>query len=124
MYQLTNYSYELIDWIQECNLSGEEICMKKSSVYRGIGEQADAYLIYLPHGYEKTELKVQYQVGLGKKILKIDAGNTTQIVDDNYYLCYMEVMNYGEDYEIQTYLDGEHTTYMKLSTTSIWNVFE
>ena len=124
MYQLTNYSYELIDWIQECNLSGEEICMKKSSVYRGIGEQADAYLIYLPHGYEKTELKVQYQVGLGKKILKINAGNTTQIVDDNYYLCYMEVMNYGEDYEIQTYLDGEHTTYMKLSTTSIWNVFE
>ena len=48
----------------------------------------------------------------------------SQIVDDNYYLCYMEVMNYGEDYEIQTYLDGEHTTYMKLSTTSIWNVFE
>ena len=40
------------------------------------------------------------------------------------YLCYMEIMNYGEDYEIQTYLDGEHTTYMQLSTTSIWNVFE
>lgn len=124
MYQLTNYSYELIDWIRECNLSGEEICMKKSSVYRGIGEQADAYLIYLPHGYKETELKVQYQVGLGKKILKIEAENITQIVDDNYYLCYMEVMNYGEDYEIQTYLDGEHTTYMKLSTTSIWNVFK
>ena len=124
MYQLTNYSYELIDWILECNLSGEEICMKKSSVYRGIGEQADAYLIYLPHGYKETELKVQYQVGLGKKVLKIEAENTTQIVDDNYYLCYMEIMNYGEDYEIQTYLNGDHTTYMKLSTTSIWNVFE
>ena len=26
------------------------ICMKKNSVYRGEGEQADAYLIYLPHG--------------------------------------------------------------------------
>ena len=124
MYQLTNYSYELIDWIQECNLSGEEICMKKSNVYRGIGEQADAYLIYLPHGYKDTELKVQYRAGLGKKVLKIEAENITQIVDDNYYLCYMEVMNYGEDYEIQTYLNGEHTTYMKLSTTSIWNVFE
>ena len=81
-------------------------------------------MIYLPHGYKETELKVQYQVGLGKKVLKIEAENTTQIVDDNYYLCYMEIMNYGEDYEIQTYLGGEHTTYMKLSTTSIWNVFE
>ena len=47
-----------------------------------------------------------------------------QVTNLNTYLCYMEVMNYGEDYEIQTYLDGEHTTYMKLSTTSIWNVFE
>lgn len=124
MYQLTNYSHELIDWIQECNLSGEEICMKKSTVYRGVGEQADAYLIYLPHGYEETELKIRYQVGLGENVLKIEAENTTQIVDDNYYLCYVEILNHWEEYDIQTYLNGEPTTYMKLSTTSIWNVFE
>jgi len=124
MYQLTNYSYDLIDWIQECNLSGEEICMKKSSVYRGEGEQADAYLIYLPHGYEETELKIRYQVGLGENILKIEAENTTQIVDDTYYLCYVEILNHWEDYDIRVYLNGERINYMKVSTTSIWNVFE
>jgi len=124
MYQLTNYSYDLIDWIQECNLSGEEICMKKSSVYRGEGEQADAYLIYLPHGYEETELKIRYQVGLGENVLKIEAENTTQIVDDTYYLCYVEILNHWEDYDIRVYLNGERINYMKVSTTSIWNVFE
>ena len=124
MYQLTNYSYDLIDWIEECNLSGEEICMKKSSVYRGEGEQADAYLIYLPHGYEDTELKIRYQVGLGENVLKIEAENTTQIVDDTYYLCYVEILNHWEDYDIRTYLNGERTSYEKVSTTSIWNVFE
>lgn len=124
MYQLTNYSHELIDWIQECNLSGEEIYMKECFVSRGAGETAHAYLIYLPHGYEGTELKIGYQVGLGGKVLKIEAENTTQIVDDNYYLCYMEIMNYGEEYDIHTYLNGERTTYMKTGTTSIWNVFE
>ena len=125
MYQLTNYSYELIDWIQQCNLSGEEICMKKSSVYRGEGEQADAYLIYLPHGYEETELKIRYQVGkLGRNILKIEVENTTQIVDDTYYLCYVEILNHWEDYDIRTYLNGERTSYEKVNTTSVWNVFE
>ena len=125
LYQLTNYSYDLIDWIEECNLSGEEICMKKSSVYRGEGEQADAYLIYLPHGYEDTELKIRYQVGkLGRNILKIEVENTTQIVDDTYYLCYVEILNHWEDYDIRTYLNGEHIDYIKMNTTSIWNVFE
>ena len=125
LYQLTNYSYDLIDWIEECNLSGEEICMKKSSVYRGEGEQADAYLIYLPHGYKDTELKIRYQVGkLGRNILKIEVENTTQIVDDTYYLCYVEILNHWENYDIQTYLNGERIDYMKMSTTSIWNVFE
>ena len=125
MYQLTNYSYDLIEWIEECNLSGEEICMKKSSVYRGEGEQADAYLIYLPHGYEDTELKIRYQIGkLGRNILKIEVENTTQIVDDTYYLCYVEILNHWEDYDIRTYLNGERTSYEKVSTTSIWNVFE
>ena len=125
LYQLTNYSYDLIDWIEECNLSGEEICMKKSSVYRGEGEQADAYLIYLPHGYKDTELKIRYQVGkLGRNILKIEVENTTQIVDDTYYLCYVEILNHWEDYDIRTYLNGEHIDYIKMNTTSIWNVFE
>lgn len=115
----------MIDWIEECNLSGEEICMKKSCVYRGEGEQADAYLIYLPHGYEDTELKIRYQVGkLGRNILKIEVENTTQIVDDTYYLCYVEILNHWEDYDIRTYLNGERTSYEKVSTTSIWNVFE
>ena len=115
----------MIDWIEECNLSGEEICMKKSSVYRGEGEQADAYLIYLPHGYEDTELKIRYQVGkLGRNILKIEVENTTQIVDDTYYLCYVEILNHWEDYDIRTYLNGEHIDYIKMNTTSIWNVFE
>ncbi len=43
---------------------------EKSSVYRGVGEQADAYLIYLPHGYEETELKIRYQVGLGGNVFE------------------------------------------------------
>ena len=124
MYELTNYSYELIDWIQECNLSGEEICMRKSSVHKGEGEMANAYLIYLPHGYEETELKIRYQVGLGKNVLKIEAENTTQIADDNYYLCYVEILNPWENYEIQTYLNGERTSYWEVSSSSIWNIFQ
>ena len=124
MYELTNYSYELIDWIQECNLSGEEICMRKSDVYKGEGEMAKAYLIYLPHGYEETELKIRYRVGLGENVLKIETENTTQIADDNYYLCYVEILNPWENYEVQTYLNGERTTYWEVSSSSIWNIFE
>ena len=124
MDQLTNYSYELIDWIRECDLSGEEICLRKSSVRKGEGEHANAYLIYLPHGYEETELKIHHQVGFGGNVLKIEAENTTQIADNNYYLCYVEVLNPWENYDVQTYLNGERTTYWEVSSSSIWNVFE
>lgn len=124
MDQLTNYSYELIDWIRECDLSGEEICLRKSSVHKGEGELANAYLIYLPHGYEETELKIHHRVGLGENVLKIEAENTTQIADNNYYLCYAEVLNPWENYDVQIYLNGERTTYWEVSSSSIWNVFK
>ena len=106
------------------NIIAENIARRRKELGLTQREQADAYLIYLPHGYEDTELKISYQVGLGEKVLKIEAENTTQIVDDKYYFCYVEIMNYGEEYDIRTYLNGEHTTYIKISTTSIWNVFE
>ncbi len=125
MYQLTNYSHTLIDWIEECNLSGEEICIRESMVSRD-GKTANAYLIYLPHGYEDTEMKIHYRVGFGLRgnVLKIEVENTTQIVDDNYYLCYMEVLNNWDGYEVQTYLNGERLPYMQTSVGSNWNVFE
>lgn len=47
-----------------------------------------------------------------RKKFKIEFENTTQIMDDNYYLCYLEVVNNGEDFEFQAYLDGELQTYL------------
>ncbi|MBQ8857941.1 MAG: helix-turn-helix transcriptional regulator [Lachnospiraceae bacterium] len=124
MYHLTNYSHELIEWIQRCNLSDQEIYIRESTVFRGEGETAKAYLIYLPHGSAETEMKITYQLGLGETVLKIETENTTQIADDNYYLCYLEVLNNGESFDIQTYLDGERVMYELDSVTSVWNVFE
>ena len=125
MYHLTNYSYELIDWIKECNLSGKEICIRQSSTYGAEGELLRRCLIYLPHGCKDTELEISYQLGWQGNVLKIEAENTTLIADDTYYLCYLEVENRGDDYRIETYVDGERTSYGQVDWSNfVWNVFE
>ena len=49
--------------------------------------------------------------GMGGKVLKLDFRNTTPFVDDNYYLCYLEVINNSGSFEVHTYLDGEAVSY-------------
>ena len=125
MYQLTNYSYEILDWIKACNLRGEEINILEGYMHvPETGEAAVKYLIYMPHGFEGTEFTAKYQIGWGEKILKIEAESTNQIVDDNYYLCYIEVINNAEEFELQTYLDGERISYGIEGSASVVNVFE
>ena len=75
------------------------------------GEITTRYLIYMPHGYESTELDVRYQIGLKEKMLRIEAENTTQIADDNYYFGYVEIMDNTEGFEVQAFLDGESVEY-------------
>ena len=111
--QLTDFDGIILEWIQECNLSGYEINFLNNNKYDPkTGETIACYLLYLPHGYEDTKCKIRYQLGHGEKKLKIEFENTTQIMDDNYYLCYLEVVNNGEDFELQAYLDGELQTYL------------
>ena len=124
MDQLTDYSYELLDWIQECNLSGKEICIRECSVYGAEGEILRRYLIYLPHGCKDTELEISYRLGWEENILKIEAENTTPIADDTCHLCYLEVSNHGDDYKIETYIEGERITYKLEESFFVWNVFE
>ena len=40
------------------------------------------------------------------------------------YNIFNRILNHWEDYDIRTYLNGERTSYEKVSTTSVWNVFE
>ena len=112
MYELTNYDRSIWEWIQECNISGKEINLL--SVYRYDAESENevyCYLIYLPHGYQDTKFKARYHLGTNGKVLELDFKNTTQIMDDNYYLCYVEVVNNMESFELHTYLDGEEVRY-------------
>lgn len=51
-------------------------------------------------------------------MLKLDFRNTSQIVDDKYYLCYLEVINNTEDFEVRTFLDGEPMGYSDNGDTS------
>lgn len=112
LYELTNYDRSLLYWIQECNIRGEEINLL--DIYRydsETGNDIKCYLIYLPHGYQDTEFKAKYRLGTNGKVLKLDFKNTTQVMDDNYYLCYLEVINNMENFELHTYLDGEAVGY-------------
>lgn len=110
--ELTNDNRNLLSWIQECNITGNEINIESSYRYDSENKKdITCYLIYMPHGYKDTELKVNYYLGIGGKVLKLDFKNTTQFVDDNYYLCYLEVINNTGSLELQTYLDGEAVSY-------------
>lgn len=103
---------DLYEWIQECNLSGHEFSFLTGfKVDWKTLQSTTSYLIYLPHGCDDTKLDMKYQIGLNTKKLRIKAQNTTPIVDDKYYLCYLEVKNSRETLEIQTYLDDEREGY-------------
>lgn len=113
MYKLTYHDYSILDWINECNLRGEEINLLSRYRYDpATGEDIACYLIYMPHGYQGTEFHVRYQLSPSGKVLKLKYKNTTEIIDDNYYLCYMEVVyNQEKSLCLQTYLDGERIDY-------------
>lgn len=118
--ELTDYYDQRIwNWIQECNLSGDEINISRSYRYDPEkGNDITCYLIYMPHGYKGTKIKTNYYLGTGQKVLKLDFRNTSQIVDDKYYLCYLEVINNTEDFELRTFLDGEPIGYNDNGDTS------
>lgn len=87
MHEINNYDQNLISWIQECNVIGKEVNIKNSYRYDEENENnITSYLIYMPHGYKDTDLKVTYYWGIGGKVLKLDFRNTTPFIDDNYYL--------------------------------------
>ena len=110
--ELINHGDNILDWIQECNLRGMEINLLNDYIEDPeIGEIITRYLIYMPHGYKGTELDVRYQIGLKEKVLRIEAENTTQIADDNYYFGYVEIMDNTEGFEVQAFLDGESVEY-------------
>lgn len=110
--ELVNHGDNILDWIQECNLKGMEINLLSDSIENPeTGEMTTRCLIYMPHGYENTEFDVRYQVGFGKKLLKIEVENTTQTADDNFFFGYIEVAEQVEVSEIRTLLDGESVEY-------------
>ena len=112
MHEINNYEQNLISWIQECNVSGKEVNIKSNYRYDPENDnKITSYLIYMPHGYKDTDLKVTYYWGIGGKVLKLDFRNTTPFVDDNYYLCYLEVIDDSGSFEVHTYLDGEAVSY-------------
>lgn len=108
MYALTSYDYSVLDWIKRCNEGGEEISYL-SSLERDpeTGEDIAHYLFYLSHGYEDTAVKVRYQLGREGNILKLDFKNTTQTMDDKYYLCYVQLDWEDELFGLETSLDGK-----------------
>ncbi len=112
MKELVNHGDKILDWIRECNLRGTEINLLNDYIENPeTGEITTRYLIYMPHGYESTEFDVRYQIGLGEKVLRIEAENTTQIADDSLYFGYVEIVDHKEVIEIQTFLDGESVVY-------------
>ena len=112
MDELQNHGDRMLDWMQECNLRGTELNLLNDSIEdTETGEMITRYLIYMPHGYESTEFDVRYQIGLREKVLRIEAENTTQIADNNYYFGYVEIMDNTAGFEVQTFLDGERVEY-------------
>ena len=110
--ELVSHDGKILDWIQRCNLKGMEMNLLRDCIQNPkTGEMTTRYLIYMPHGYENTEFDVRYRIGLREKVLRIEAENTTQIADDNYYFGYVEIMDNAEGLEVQTLLDGESVEY-------------
>lgn len=113
MYRLTSYDHSILEWIKACNAGQEEIyLLSRLGKDPETGKLKAYYLIYLPHGYENTKFSVQYRMGLKGKILELDYKNTTKVMDETYYLCYLEVdYNQNDLIYIYTYLDGRRVAY-------------
>lgn len=112
IYELTQYDHSVLDWIKQCDTSGKEIHSVSSLRYDNeTGKDIASYLFYLPNGYRDTEVDVRYQLGLNGKTLKLYFENMTETSDDNYCLCYVELVFDKETLQIQTYLDGERVNF-------------
>lgn len=106
--ELVNHDGKILDWVQECNLKGMEMNFLKDYIQNPEnGDMITRYLIYMPHGCENTELDVRYEIGSRENVLRIEAENTTQIMDDNVYFGYVEVVDNEGAFEVQTFLDGK-----------------
>lgn len=108
MYALTYYDYSILDWIKSCEEQGTEIaCLSSLGRDPETGEEVAHYLFYLPQGYEGTEVRIRYRLGIGRKVLKLDFKNTTTLIDDDYFLCYVKVAWDEEGFHLETSLDGK-----------------
>lgn len=107
--EIMAYEPELIGWIHECNSSGREVnALKRTTYVQGADKFGEAYLFYFPHGGELTETEVTYKIGTAGKILKVKTDNSTRIMGNSYYLCYVEVANELEgSLVLKAYFDGE-----------------
>lgn len=113
MYKLTSYDHSIREWIKFCNTHQEKIHLLSRLRTDAETEQTLAcYLIYFPRGCKDTELQVRYRFGLDGKVLELDFKNTTNIIDDIYYLCYLEVeYTETEMLYLQTYVDGKRVDF-------------
>lgn len=109
MYALTTYDHSILDWIKRCNEGGEEInCISSLERDPKTGKDIAHYLFYLPHGYEGTDVRVRYQFGRNANVMKLDFRNTTQSMDENYYLCYVQVEWEDKLFGLEASLDGKY----------------
>lgn len=119
MYALTSYDHSVLDWIKTCNTAGAEIsCLSSLQRDYQTGEDVAHYLFYLPHGYADTEVKVRYRPVRNGNVLKLDFKNTTQTMDDDFYLCYVKVIWDEEGFSLETTLDGESVRLQSHGSTS------
>lgn len=109
MHKLISYDHSIREWIQYCNTRQEKIhLLSRLRTDSETKQDLACYLIYFPHGCEDTELQVRYRLGLSGKVLELDFKNTTNVIDDPYYLCYLEVEYTETEWlYLQTYLDGK-----------------
>lgn len=106
--EIMAFEPDLIGWIHECNRGGEEVyALRKMTYVQGTEKYGDSYLFYFPHGSELTETEVTYKIGSAGKILKLQAENSTSIIGNEYYMCYVEVTNDMEETELKVSFDGE-----------------
>lgn len=107
--EIMAYEPDLIGWIHECNRSGNEVnALQKTTFVQETGKYGDAYLFYFPHGGELSETEVTYKIGTAGKTLNVKMENSTTIMGNAYYFCYVEVSNDMKGIrELRTWFDGE-----------------
>lgn len=113
MYKLISHDHSAREWIEFCNTRQEKIhILSRLKTDAETKQSLACYLIYFPQGCEDTEFQIRYRLGLNGKVLELDFKNTTNIIDDTYYLCYLE-MEYTETEMLflQTYLDGKRVDF-------------